>query len=407
MAQVFLSYAHEDQDAALMLVRELERAGLSVWWDHTIPPGKSWDEVISAAIEAAAAAVVIWSPNSTASDWVKEEAQIALAGRKYLPVILGETVPPMGFRRIQGCNLGGWTGDSNDPNYQALLRELKARVAGAPSQATAPPSPPQQADFGAPASSSAPSYGTPPPGAQTPPRAAYAPPPPEPSAYAGSGERRWVAPLLVGIAALAALCVVALLWREGSEASARRVEADRAAWAQIDRSDPRAVESFRNQARTSEYRDLAGETLEDLRAAPGGEYAAAPPSPGKDAPSGAASADDPLDGEWAFRSADFPCGGETCRLEGVMMIGDDGAGGYACSFVAFQIYPDRRVSAQERCAMEARDGLLQVSSTVVSSDTGNWAADHFTLTYDGPGQMSGITHDGSNTSQGVPVRFVQ
>jgi len=42
MADVFLSYAREDQAFAQRLAQALEAEGFSVWWDRTIPPGKTW-----------------------------------------------------------------------------------------------------------------------------------------------------------------------------------------------------------------------------------------------------------------------------------------------------------------------------------------------------------------------------
>ena len=77
MTRIFLSYAHEDLPAARRIVDALAREGLEAWWDHEIPPGSTWDEVIGQRIEAAQVVIAIWSRRSVASNFVKEEAQLA------------------------------------------------------------------------------------------------------------------------------------------------------------------------------------------------------------------------------------------------------------------------------------------------------------------------------------------
>jgi hypothetical protein len=128
MADVFLSYSHKDTDFVRDLVKPLEAEGFSVWWDHTIPPGKTWDEVIARGIREAKACIIVWSANSVGSDWVKEEATIAKEGGKYLPIQLGVDQPPMGFRRIQAADLSRWNGNSQDPQWRLLVTEIATLV---------------------------------------------------------------------------------------------------------------------------------------------------------------------------------------------------------------------------------------------------------------------------------------
>lgn len=130
MADVFLSYSHKDTDLVRDLVRYLEREGFSVWWDHTIPPGKTWDDVIARGIREAKACIIVWSPDSIVSDWVKEEATLAKEAGKYLPIQVGTDQPPMGFRRIQAANLSQWHGNSEDPQWRLLVTEIGHLVRG-------------------------------------------------------------------------------------------------------------------------------------------------------------------------------------------------------------------------------------------------------------------------------------
>lgn len=128
MADVFISYAHEDQAFVRRIVPALEAEGFSVWWDHTIPPGKSWDTFIAKGIEEARCCIVVWSTHSVASDWVKEEATLAKTGEKYLPVAISDDQPPVGFRRIQAANLKGWSGDTENAQWRLLVQEARSTV---------------------------------------------------------------------------------------------------------------------------------------------------------------------------------------------------------------------------------------------------------------------------------------
>ncbi len=139
VTDIFISYAHEDQPFVRRMVTSLEAEGFTVWWDHTIPPGKSWDSFIAKGISEARCCVVVWSSNSVDSDWVKEEATMAKDGHKFIPVQIDGSLPPVGFRRIQSANLQNWNGDPNNPQFQLLVREARALLSGSgPPRVSAP-----------------------------------------------------------------------------------------------------------------------------------------------------------------------------------------------------------------------------------------------------------------------------
>jgi hypothetical protein len=142
MSDIFISYSHEDTDFVRDLVKPLQAEGFSVWWDHTIPPGKSWEDVIVGGIRDAKACIIIWSRDSIASRWVKDEATVALKAGKYLPILLGVEEPPMGFRQIQAADLAAWNGNAHDPQWRLLIAEIGNLVRG--SGAVSPPPPPPQ-----------------------------------------------------------------------------------------------------------------------------------------------------------------------------------------------------------------------------------------------------------------------
>lgn len=131
MARIFISYAREDQPVARRIVDGLAREGLEAWWDHQIPPGRTWDEVIGERVSRAAVMIVIWSKHSVDSNFVKEEAQLGYEARKLVPVRVDDVEPPMGFRRTHAANLIGWRGETDNRQWRALLDEVRERLGAA------------------------------------------------------------------------------------------------------------------------------------------------------------------------------------------------------------------------------------------------------------------------------------
>ena len=126
MADIFISYAREDRSRIEPLARSLEELGWSVWWDWTIPVGKTWRQVISEELEAAACVVVAWSDKSIKSNWVIEEAEEGSAKNILAPVLIADVRPPMGFRQIQAASLVNWRGEPDDPELKKLLHAVES-----------------------------------------------------------------------------------------------------------------------------------------------------------------------------------------------------------------------------------------------------------------------------------------
>lgn len=141
MADIFISYAHEDQSTVRRMVSALESEGFSVWWDHNIPPGKTWSTHIALGLQEAKACIVAWSKSSIESKWVLEEASIAGDAEKLLPVLLDSIAPPLGFRRLQAAPLSNWRGEQNDPAWRLLVSEARRLVeaSGGGAHAARPP----------------------------------------------------------------------------------------------------------------------------------------------------------------------------------------------------------------------------------------------------------------------------
>src|SRR5579862_746617 len=86
MADIFVSYARADKLRVAPLVAALEAQSWSVWWDPEITPGQEFDSQISAALDAARAVIVVWTPASVESRWVRGEAREAADRGQLVPV---------------------------------------------------------------------------------------------------------------------------------------------------------------------------------------------------------------------------------------------------------------------------------------------------------------------------------
>lgn len=136
MSDIFISYASEDRDAARQLAKALETHGWSVWWDRTIPAGRTFVEVIDEAMTKARCVVVAWSATSIKKNWVLEEAQDGLDRGILVPVFIEQVTPPRGFRRIQAADLGDWDGSVQAPEFRHFVTDLTG-ILGPPPQVAA------------------------------------------------------------------------------------------------------------------------------------------------------------------------------------------------------------------------------------------------------------------------------
>ncbi len=128
MRDIFISYASQDKKKAGLLAEVLEQQGWSVWWDRKIPPGKSFDEVIAEALDAAKCVVVLWSKYSVKSNWVKEEAAMASKRKILIPALIDDVGIPLGFGRIHAAHLVGWQGTATEPNAKELIESIASLV---------------------------------------------------------------------------------------------------------------------------------------------------------------------------------------------------------------------------------------------------------------------------------------
>jgi adenylate cyclase len=128
MADIFVSYSRTDKAAVAPLVAALEAQGWSVWWDPEITPGDEFDKLIGAELEGARAVVVVWSPASVDSRWVKGEARDAADRGVLVPVRVENARLPIDVRAIHTIDLDGWAGKRDSAPFKALCAALETKL---------------------------------------------------------------------------------------------------------------------------------------------------------------------------------------------------------------------------------------------------------------------------------------
>ena len=124
MADVFVSYARSDKARVAPLVAAIEAKGWSVWWDPEIDPGQEFDRQIGAALKAAAAVLVVWTPVSVESRWVRGEAREGAERGILVPLRFESANLPIDVRALHTTDFDDWGEDPQSPQAQEVLRAL-------------------------------------------------------------------------------------------------------------------------------------------------------------------------------------------------------------------------------------------------------------------------------------------
>lgn len=138
MADVFLSYAREDSARAEQVAKGLADAGLDVFWDNEIPPGTTWADYIEQKLTQCKALIVLWSADSTKSQWVREEARMGRDKGVLIPVMIDSSTPPFGFGEVQAANLATWNGEADHQGWRRFVDAVSNFSKAEPRPAAAP-----------------------------------------------------------------------------------------------------------------------------------------------------------------------------------------------------------------------------------------------------------------------------
>lgn len=121
---IFVSYAHEDEQRVRPIVEMLQQSGWSVFWDRTIPTGRTWHNYIQKTLDESRCVIVAWSKHSVDSEWVIEEALYAKRKGNLAPLLLDPVDPPLGFSLVQAANLVHWDKSDTYPAFRKYLEDI-------------------------------------------------------------------------------------------------------------------------------------------------------------------------------------------------------------------------------------------------------------------------------------------
>jgi len=125
-ADLFLSYAREDEKFAADLAGELQGRGWTLWWDTALLPGDPFALQIETCLRAAKAVLVLWSKASVRSMWVNNEARDAMGRRVLIPARIEEVHLPIEFNGLHTVDLTDWHSSSqNHPQFEAFVSAIE------------------------------------------------------------------------------------------------------------------------------------------------------------------------------------------------------------------------------------------------------------------------------------------
>ncbi len=137
---VFISYAHEDEQAVADFAARLRRAEFHVFLDRlNLNPGSAWQAEIFAALDDSHKIISVYSPDYLASDICKEEFNVAYARNRkekgvLLPVLLRGTKLPTFMSLLQYVDARDGTPPAVDAVWPRIISTLShpARKAARP-----------------------------------------------------------------------------------------------------------------------------------------------------------------------------------------------------------------------------------------------------------------------------------
>lgn len=129
VGSVFISYSRNDREFVHRLVRDLEAAGVSVFFDQRVKPGASWVDSISNAIERAKFLLAVLSPDYVDSAWAQEEMKVGLLRESegkatVIPLMVRACQPPAFIAAKAYANFA----DSYEVGLQQLIPVLKETI---------------------------------------------------------------------------------------------------------------------------------------------------------------------------------------------------------------------------------------------------------------------------------------
>lgn len=140
VSHIFVSYSRRNLTFVTQLVKDLQQAGLAVWFDQiSIQPGDIWEAAIEQGLKEAIVVVVIISPDSMASEYVRKEVNFAQESDQLILPVLYQ--PAQLFLNLQTIQ---WVDLSSETVYPINLQKLIAVLQREPGLSGNPTTPPEE-----------------------------------------------------------------------------------------------------------------------------------------------------------------------------------------------------------------------------------------------------------------------
>jgi len=129
--KVFISHSSDDKAFVRKLMSALANERVDAWLDEReILPGGHIRKVVTEGLKKSSALVVVLSPSSVKSEWVRFELAQFLGiddGRRIIPILLGAKSDdlPAPFREIQDLN---YIDFSNEDNWHKRVMDLRVAI---------------------------------------------------------------------------------------------------------------------------------------------------------------------------------------------------------------------------------------------------------------------------------------
>jgi len=126
MTDVFISYKREERAECQRIADKLKALGLNVWFDARLTAGDSFTTEIEREVRRAKAVLVLWSPGSVQSRWVRNEADIGRERGVLCAAQLKTCDLPIEFRDIHFETLHDPQFSDGHPGWIKLLERIGA-----------------------------------------------------------------------------------------------------------------------------------------------------------------------------------------------------------------------------------------------------------------------------------------
>lgn len=121
---VFVSHAHEDRPFVEQTIKPLlQRHGIQAWWsEENIRSGEDWQTKIREAVRESDWFLLVMSPWSEDSEWVKREIRWAFAEKPHriIPVLQKKCAPEEFHPRVRQLHFVDFTGDPENAGRKLL-----------------------------------------------------------------------------------------------------------------------------------------------------------------------------------------------------------------------------------------------------------------------------------------------